>query len=165
MQQLIIVIETDGALWRGFAAIGGIVLCVISSSVVQQHAWFATSTKAVHTWIALTSLIYAKPALLTRGTLSQYSEGELINLVTVDCQAFLEVGQFIFFFAAMPWQAVIAASILFYLLGWVFVVGLLILAVRARAIPPFRVPPSHLPYKQFHTRRLTLSRERPTHPQ
>jgi ABC-type multidrug transport system fused ATPase/permease subunit len=229
IQQLILVIETDGELWIGLASIAGIVGCVIGSSIVQQHAWYRTSTKAVHTWIALTSLIYAKPAALTRGSLSAFSEGELINLMTVDCQAFLEVGQvsaaaaarlgerdvcptaggaqlaackreregeregeggrlnkpratdrplptlialrrhgprrlrplcparvplapphractpvrtkplreplrkplqFLFFFAAMPWQALFSAIILFYILGWVFVIGLAILLIN-----------------------------------
>jgi len=127
---LINIIATDGELWIGLTSIAGIVCCVISSAIVQQHAWYASSKKAVHSWIALTSLIYSKPALLTRGSLSKYSEGELINLMTVDTQAFLEVGQFIFFFAAMPWQAVISSIILFVLLGWVFVIGLVILAVN-----------------------------------
>jgi len=129
-QVLIGVIESDGSITVGILSVVGMVGCVVLSSIAQQHAWFATSTKAVHAWIALTSLIYHKPAHLTRGTLSQFTEGELINLMTVDCQAFLEVGQFLFFFAAMPWQLVISAAILFWLLGWVFVVGLAILAVN-----------------------------------
>ena len=44
-----------------------------------------------------------------------------------DCQAILEVGGFFFLFALIPWQIVIAVAQLSWLLGWVWIFGLLAL--------------------------------------
>ena len=75
-------------------------------------------------------LIYRKPSTLTREALSRFTEGELVSLMTADCQAYLEVGQFFFFFAAMPFQALLSASLLLWLLGAPFLIGLAVLVLN-----------------------------------
>ena len=127
---LIDLVQTDGDLRVGAGAIGGIVACTLLCTVVQQHAWYVCAKAAFETWIALTSLIYRKPSTLTREALSRFTEGELVSLMTADCQAYLEVGQFFFFFAAMPFQALLSASLLLWLLGAPFLIGLAVLVLN-----------------------------------
>ena len=53
---------------------------------------------------ALNSMIFRKPGQVTSAELSKFTEGGLINLLAQDCQAVLEVGSFMGFFAMAPFQ-------------------------------------------------------------
>ena len=128
--QIVRVIEADGPLWEGFAYVLAAAVCIIASSITQQHSWYLAGIAASDCWIAMTSLLFSKPVRLTRGALSAFTEGQLTNLIGPDSSVIFEVGPFFGFFMTMPFQALFSSALLASLLGWVFLIGLAILLVN-----------------------------------
>ena len=94
-------------------------------TVVQQHAWYVARRRRSRRG-SPHSLIYRKPSTLTREALALH-RGRA-RLADDRRWAYLE-GQF-FFFAAMPFQALLSASLLLWLLGAPFLIGLAVLVLN-----------------------------------
>ena len=102
--------------------------------MIQQNSWHLTTMRSMEAWIALTSLVFKKPATLSRYSLSQYTEGKLTNLISADALAFLEVSQFLFFWALVPCIFTFSLLSLVMLIGWPFLIGCCILMVNSWTI-------------------------------
>ena len=134
MRSLIEVLERDGPLWEGMAYTAAVPVLMIAAKIVQEQCWNVTCTAAMRAWLACSRMIFGKPAMLTRAELGRHTEGKLLQLLSADCQAFLDVGQFIFFLAAMPLQAIVASAALVALLGLIpMVLGLGLLLANSWA--------------------------------
>ena len=123
-------VEGDATLGAALAAIAATFVATVIAGIAQQNCWRTSALRGCDAWLALTSLIYSKPARLARADLSRFSEGQMVNLISADCQAVIEITPFIFFFAQLPYQLVLSVLLLSWQLGWVFVIGLAMLSLN-----------------------------------
>ena len=101
--------DVDGYMW---ALVAGMSLPLCASQFIEiwfvggigivfsglmQQAVMAGAHAARRSYASLTTLIFQQPALLTSSALSSLSEGEIINMMSVDCNTVLSVTLFIGF--------------------------------------------------------------------
>eukprot|EP00301_Raphidiophrys_heterophryoidea_P001087 c10543_g1_i1.p1 GENE.c10543_g1_i1~~c10543_g1_i1.p1 ORF type:complete len:1410 (-),score=317.84 c10543_g1_i1:416-4645(-) len=97
---------------------------------LMQYGFFSQSKAAVMAWGGLTTLVVEHPAKMTSAERGRFTEGEVLNLLSMDCQAVMDVLLFTAFFSVMPLQIVVSVAILLYMLGPSFLVGLGILIIN-----------------------------------
>ena len=127
---LIRAIADDAPLDQSLPLVAALAGLVLAGTFVQQHCWYMTNILSGHAWIGLTTLVYQMPSRLTRASLSRFSEGALVNVVSSDAQAYLEISQFFYFWVSMPFLFLFSSALLFYLLRWIFIVALAALVVQ-----------------------------------
>jgi ABC-type multidrug transport system fused ATPase/permease subunit len=123
-------VEREIPLWHGYAATACIVLASCGFLLSFQQGWHNQGRVSRNLWSGLTTVIFEKPALLSSAQRAMNSEGEVINLMSVDCQTVFEVSYFFALLSMTPFMIVIACVILVVLLGESFFVGFAILCVN-----------------------------------
>mmetsp|Transcript_31612 Transcript_31612/g.83499 ORF Transcript_31612/g.83499 Transcript_31612/m.83499 type:complete len:214 (+) Transcript_31612:85-726(+) len=78
--------------------------CITFGNIFLQQGTYNQTKLTMVVYGALNSMIFRKPGQVTSAELSKFTEGGLINLLAQDCQAVLEVGSFMGFFAMAPFQ-------------------------------------------------------------
>eukprot|EP00931_Biecheleriopsis_adriatica_P089753 TRINITY_DN63837_c0_g1_i1.p1 TRINITY_DN63837_c0_g1~~TRINITY_DN63837_c0_g1_i1.p1 ORF type:complete len:1348 (-),score=274.07 TRINITY_DN63837_c0_g1_i1:64-3729(-) len=117
--------------WKGFLACGLIGLVSMIASILQQVSWHMCSRSARQVWLAASAMIFKKPAMLSSGARSDITDGELVNMMTVDAVAVLNFMQFFAIFATAPMFILVPSVVVFYLLGWPFIVGFVIFCLTS----------------------------------
>jgi len=125
---------------QGQASVGvGLLMCALltlstaAASILQQGSWHMCSRSARQCWLALSGLIFEKPALLSSAGRSDLTEGEIVNNMAVDAQQVLQFMQFFAVFASAPMYLLVPTVIIPVFLGWPYFVGLSISAATSVA--------------------------------
>lgn len=96
---------------------------------LQQYFFYHSQTVALQLKSALFALLYRKALKLSNRARVKRTNGEIVNLMSIDVQKLSDLCIFIH----MGWSGIIsigvAVGMLFYLLGWTMVVGLGILVL------------------------------------
>ena len=69
-----------------YLIVGGVVVSVIAISLLIQHGWHIQSKLTLSVWCGLTALIFEKPTTMTSADMSEFTQGELVNLIAADAQ-------------------------------------------------------------------------------
>jgi len=102
----------------GVAASFGMALTGFTSVCLAQIAWHVGCRCARGAYIAVSSLLYEKPSVITNTEMSNFSEGEIVNLMAIDCQTVFQVVVLFNLFAILPSIVLGSVGLLFYALGW-----------------------------------------------
>jgi ABC-type multidrug transport system fused ATPase/permease subunit len=120
--------DVDGYMWALIAGGIGIVF-----SGLMQQAVMAGAHAARRSYASLTTLIFEQPALLTSSALSSLSEGEIINMMSVDCNTVLSVTLFIGFAGFGLITMLVASTLLVMELGVVSLPAIALLLLTSFA--------------------------------
>eukprot|EP00301_Raphidiophrys_heterophryoidea_P005802 c12398_g2_i1.p1 GENE.c12398_g2_i1~~c12398_g2_i1.p1 ORF type:complete len:326 (-),score=62.72 c12398_g2_i1:471-1448(-) len=107
-----------------YALIPGVCVMSFLGIFCTQLAFLSQGRAAVAAWGGLTTLVVEHPSRMTLAERGRFSEGEILNLASTDCQVVMDVLVFSAFYSVMPLQTVLCVIILFILLGPSFCVGL-----------------------------------------
>lgn len=110
--------------WIGYIWAVAIFVCQLSAVFFNNHYFYNTQVVALRIKSALTAIIYQKAMTLSNRARSKKSNGEIVNLMSIDTQKLGEVAIFIHAGWSGFLQVAVALGLLFYLIGWVTVVGL-----------------------------------------
>jgi len=102
-----------------------------SASILQQGSWHICSRSARQCWLALSGLIFEKPARLSSMSRSDLTEGELVNMMAVDAQQVLQFMQFFAIFASAPSYILVPTIIIPIFIGWPYIMGLIVFAATS----------------------------------
>jgi len=115
----------------GYVSSISIALCQLFAGLCFQCSWHVTSSVARRFWCALSAMIFEKPALLSSSARASISEGDLVNMIQQDAQQTVALLQFIVPTTIWPAFLIVSSGLLFYYLGWPFIVGFVMCIVAA----------------------------------
>jgi ATP-binding cassette subfamily C (CFTR/MRP) protein 1 len=120
-------IEGEQPPQTGFAMCALMMLSTGVAGIMQQSSWHISSRAARQLWLALSGLIFEKPALLSSGNRGDLKEGDLVNLMSVDSTQVLNFMQFFAMFSTAPIYVFVPSVVLLVVLGWPFLAGFVVL--------------------------------------
>jgi ATP-binding cassette subfamily C (CFTR/MRP) protein 10 len=117
----------------GYATAGLLTIVTALCAVIQQYSWHMSSRCAMQVWLALTGLIFEKPARLSSGARSDITEGQLVSLMSQDSQQVLNFMSFYSLVVSAPVYIIVSSIALAFLMGWPFLIGFAVVFVSTAA--------------------------------
>lgn len=118
-------IQQDEPAWKGGVSVVFISVFTAIALLLQQRAAFIGARAARQSWLALTGLIFEKPARLSSGARSDITEGELITLMSQDAQTLMHMLSFLPMLCTAPLFILVPTVVAPFVIGWPYFVGLL----------------------------------------
>lgn len=118
----------------GYAMAVIIALVSAVAAVIQQLSWHMCCRCAMQVWLALSGLIFEKPAKLSSGNRSNITEGELISMMSQDAQQILQFMSFFSLLVSAPVFILIPSLILPFQLGWACIPAFVIIMTTSTLV-------------------------------
>lgn len=110
--------------WKGGISVALISVFTAVALLLQQRAAFIGARAARQSWLALTGLIFEKPARLSSGARSDITEGELITLMSQDAQSLMRMLGYFPMLCTAPLFILVPSIVAPFVIGWPYFVGL-----------------------------------------
>lgn len=107
----------DAPSWHGYVYSILIFIVSIFESLIINQYFQRTFNVGVNARTALTSTIYRKTMCLNNEARKNFTQGEIVNLMSTDAQKFLDLSGYIHMFWSAPLQIIISIVLLYSILG------------------------------------------------
>ncbi|KAK3771211.1 hypothetical protein RRG08_053354 [Elysia crispata] len=118
--------ENDYA-WKGFALAILLFVSQMFKSILFNLSFWSSQIVGMQMKTTLIAAIYKKALTMNNEAKKESTAGEIVNLMSVDCQRIMEVMNFFFFAWTTPLQIIAAIAILYQFIGASAIAGLAVL--------------------------------------
>ncbi|KAG0206460.1 hypothetical protein BGX28_002093 [Mortierella sp. GBA30] len=147
--------EHNTGLAYGLLLAGAMFAAAFIGALIQAVSRQYSLQLSLQTKVALTAMVYQKALRLSAGSKRSSSTGEVINHMSVDAEVWTEAMLFLSMWISLPIEICMAMWLLYRLLGWSFLAGILALVIMS----PFQVYRARV-YNRMQKDRLSVMDER-----
>ncbi|ESP02879.1 hypothetical protein LOTGIDRAFT_110718, partial [Lottia gigantea] len=115
--------------WRGYILAVGLMLTSIIRAVLFQISLHQAAVIGMQMKSTLTSVIYQKALTMTNEARKIKTSGEIVNLMSVDCQRIQDLLNFLALLWSTPLQIVLSLVLLYYTIGPAVFAGVVVLCL------------------------------------
>ncbi|XP_054711811.1 multidrug resistance-associated protein 1-like [Uloborus diversus] len=161
LRLLIAYIGTDDPIWIGIIYALGMVLNGMLQSVLLADYFHRMFLLGMRIRTALVSAIYKKSLLLSSSARKESTVGEIVNLMSVDSQRFMDLMPYINMIWSAPLQIILALIMLWQVLGPSVLAGLLVmvLLIPINAVIAAQAKKKQVKQMKFKDERVKLVNE------
>ncbi|CAG5131727.1 unnamed protein product, partial [Candidula unifasciata] len=116
-------------IWQSYVLSLGLVVTGIAKTLLFAHAMYRSALLGLHVKTVLVSAIYKKSLTISSSAKKDSTVGEIVNLMSVDCQRLEDIITGIFFMYSAPVQFIFAIVILYVTIGPAVITGLVLLII------------------------------------
>lgn len=113
--------------WKGFTLAVLLFVSQMFKSILFNLSFWSSQIAGMQMKTTLIAAIYKKALTMNNEAKKESTAGEIVNLMSVDCQRIMEVMNFFFFAWTTPFQVVAAIAILYQYIGVSALAGLAVL--------------------------------------
>ncbi|KAL3882083.1 hypothetical protein ACJMK2_028455 [Sinanodonta woodiana] len=113
--------------WKGYVMVAGFLLNISVKTFVYQQLCYKTMIVALRVKTALISAVYSKSLTINNKVRTQFTLGEIVNLMSVDVERIFSFVYFFWGLWASPLEVIIALSLLYGTVGPSMLAGLAVL--------------------------------------
>ncbi|RKP10579.1 multi drug resistance-associated protein MRP [Thamnocephalis sphaerospora] len=124
--------NTPDPAYRGFLISGLMFVSAVTQTAFLQQYFQQMAVVGMNVRTAVSTAIYRKALCLSNTSRQRYTVGEIVNIMSVDSQRFMDVCTFMHLLWSSPLQITLALYNLYYTLGWSVFAGV---AVMMLSIP------------------------------
>ncbi|XP_063535449.1 multidrug resistance-associated protein 1 [Cydia strobilella] len=121
--------EKDTPVWKGYLYAVALLLCASIQTMLLAHYFTRMYLVGMRIRTALTSAIYRKSLRMSNAARKESTVGEIVNLMSVDAQRFLELTAYLNMIWSAPLQIALALYFLWGILGPSVLAGLAVMIV------------------------------------
>ncbi|CAH2108143.1 unnamed protein product [Euphydryas editha] len=129
LRLLIGFVEGKEALWKGYLYALGLFACATAQTILLSHYFTRMYLVGMRIRTALTSAIYRKSLRISNSARKESTVGEIVNLMAVDAQRFVELTAYLNMIWSAPLQIALALYFLWGILGPSVLAGLAVMIV------------------------------------
>ncbi|XP_050673788.1 multidrug resistance-associated protein 1 isoform X2 [Leptidea sinapis] len=129
LKLLIGFVEGDEPVWKGYLYALALVACASVQTMLLGHYFTRMYLVGMKIRTALTSAIYRKSLRISNAARKESTVGEIVNLMAVDAQRFLELTAYLNMIWSAPLQIALALYFLWAILGPSVLAGLAVMIV------------------------------------
>nr|XP_026483252.1 multidrug resistance-associated protein 1 isoform X3 [Vanessa tameamea] len=129
LKLLIGFVESKEAVWKGYLYALGLVACATAQTMLLAHYFTRMYLVGMRIRTALTSAIYRKSLRISNSARKESTVGEIVNLMSVDAQRFVELTAYLNMIWSAPLQIALALYFLWGILGPSVLAGLAVMIV------------------------------------
>ncbi|KAM9597584.1 ATP-binding cassette sub-family C member 3 [Trichechus inunguis] len=115
--------------WWGFVVAGLMFVCSVMQTVILNRYYHYIFVIALRLRTAIIGVIYRKALAISNSVKREYTVGEIVNLMSVDAQRFMDVAPFLNLLWAAPLQITLAIYFLWQNLGPSALAGVVLLVL------------------------------------
>ncbi|CAF4848492.1 unnamed protein product [Pieris macdunnoughi] len=129
LRLLIGFVESNETIWKGYLYAVALLACAIAQTLLLAHYFTRMYLVGMRIRTALTNAIYRKSLRISNAAKKDSTVGEIVNLMSVDAQRFLELMAYINMIWSAPLQITLALYFLWGILGPSVLAGLAVMIV------------------------------------
>ncbi|XP_045495079.1 multidrug resistance-associated protein 1 isoform X4 [Colias croceus] len=129
LKLLIGFVESKEPVWKGYLYAFGLLTCATAQTMLLGHYFTRMYLVGMKIRTALTSAIYRKSLRISNAARKESTVGEIVNLMSVDAQRFLELTAYLNMVWSAPLQIALALYFLWGILGPSVLAGLAVMIV------------------------------------
>ncbi|XP_038214944.1 multidrug resistance-associated protein 1 isoform X4 [Zerene cesonia] len=129
LKLLIGFVEGKEPVWKGYLYAVGLLTCATAQTLLLGHYFTRMYLVGMKIRTALTSAIYRKSLRISNAARKESTVGEIVNLMSVDAQRFLELTAYLNMVWSAPLQIALALYFLWGILGPSVLAGLAVMIV------------------------------------
>ncbi|XP_013178006.1 PREDICTED: multidrug resistance-associated protein 1 isoform X2 [Papilio xuthus] len=129
LKVLIEFVKGDEPVWKGYVYAVGLLACATVQTMLLAHYFTRMYFVGMRIRTALTSAIYRKSLRMSNAARKESTVGEIVNLMSVDAQRFLELTAYLNMIWSAPLQIALALYFLWGILGPSVLAGLAVMIV------------------------------------
>ncbi|XP_039751038.1 multidrug resistance-associated protein 1 isoform X2 [Pararge aegeria] len=129
LKLLIRFVESKEPLWKGYLYAVGLIACATAQTMLLAHYFTRMYLVGMRIRTALTSAIYRKSLCISNSARKESTVGEIVNLMSVDAQRFVELTAYLNMIWSAPLQIALALYFLWGILGPSVLAGLAVMIV------------------------------------
>ncbi|KAH9492692.1 Multidrug resistance-associated protein 1, partial [Bulinus truncatus] len=114
---------TPNGIWKAYVISVGMFVSGFFKSVLFAHSMYRSILIGLHVKTVLISAIYKKALTMSNSAKKGFTVGEIVNLMSVDCQRLQEILTMFFFIWTTPVQIVFSVLLLYNTIGPSVMVG------------------------------------------
>lgn len=103
--------------WWGFLVAGLMFLCSVTQTLILHQYYHCIFVTALRLRTGIIGVIYRKALVITNSVKRESTVGEMVNLMSVDAQRFMDVSPFLNLLWSAPLQVILAIYFLWQILG------------------------------------------------
>nr|XP_012546135.1 multidrug resistance-associated protein 1 isoform X4 [Bombyx mori] len=161
LKLLISFVKNDEPDWKGYAYAVALLLCAITQTMLLAHYFTRMYLVGMRIRTALTSAIYRKSLRLSNSARKESTVGEIVNLMSVDAQRFVELTAYLNMIWSAPLQIALALYFLWAILGPSVLAGLavMIILIPVNGLIANRVKTLQIKQMKYKDERVKLMNE------
>ncbi|CAB3223722.1 unnamed protein product [Arctia plantaginis] len=161
LRLLINFVRTDQALWKGYLFAVGLFVCAMVQTMLLAHYFTRMYLVGMRIRTALTSSIYRKSLRMSNSARKESTVGEIVNLMSVDAQRFIELTAYLNMIWSAPLQISLALYFLWGILGPSVLAGLavMIILIPINGLIANRVKTLQIKQMKYKDERVKLMNE------
>ncbi|XP_065898603.1 multidrug resistance-associated protein 1-like isoform X2 [Dysidea avara] len=109
--------DSDEPTWKGYFYAFFLFATAIMQSLVMQHYFHRSFLLGIHLKTAVISLVYNKSLRLSSSARQQSTVGEIVNLMSIDAQRFMDLMTYLHCIWSCPFQIILAVIFLYFTMG------------------------------------------------
>ncbi|XP_023935367.1 multidrug resistance-associated protein 1 isoform X2 [Bicyclus anynana] len=129
LKLLIGFVESKEPVWKGYLYAVGLIACATAQTMLLAHYFTRMYLVGMRIRTALTSAIYRKSLCISNAARKESTVGEIVNLMSVDAQRFVELTAYLNMIWSAPLQIALALYFLWGILGPSVLAGLAVMIV------------------------------------
>ncbi|XP_069356357.1 multidrug resistance-associated protein 1 isoform X3 [Maniola hyperantus] len=129
LKLLIGFVESKEQIWKGYLYAVGLIVCATAQTMLLAHYFTRMYLVGMRIRTALTSAIYRKSLRISNAARKESTVGEIVNLMSVDAQRFVELTAYLNMIWSAPLQIALALYFLWGILGPSVLAGLAVMIV------------------------------------
>ncbi|XP_068632708.1 multidrug resistance-associated protein 1 isoform X2 [Battus philenor] len=129
LKVLIEFVKGEEPVWKGYVYAVGLLACATVQTMLLAHYFTRMYFVGMRIRTALTSAIYRKSLRMSNAARKESTVGEIVNLMSVDAQRFLELTAYLNMIWSAPLQIALALYFLWGILGPSVLAGLAVMIV------------------------------------
>ncbi|XP_027951988.1 canalicular multispecific organic anion transporter 2-like, partial [Eumetopias jubatus] len=147
--------------WWGFLVAGLMFVCSMMQTVILQQYFHLIFVMGVKLRMAIIGVIYRKALVITSSAKRESSVGEIINLMSVDAQRFMDLAPFLHLLWSAPLQIILAIYFLWQNLGPSILAGvaLMVLLIPLNGAVAMKMRAFQVEQMKFKDSRIKLMSE------
>nr|UEO57355.1 ABCC1 [Conogethes punctiferalis] len=161
LKLLIGFVESKEQLWKGYLYAVGLLACATVQTMLLAHYFTRMYLVGMRIRTALTSAIYRKSLRMSNAARKESTVGEIVNLMSVDAQRFLELTAYLNMIWSAPLQIALALYFLWGILGPSVLAGLavMIILIPVNGLIANRVKTLQIKQMKYKDERVKLMNE------
>ncbi|KAL0880786.1 hypothetical protein ABMA27_001981 [Loxostege sticticalis] len=161
LRLLIGFVESNEPLWKGYLYAVGLLACATVQTMLLAHYFTRMYLVGMRIRTALTSAIYRKSLRMSNAARKESTVGEIVNLMSVDAQRFLELTAYLNMIWSAPLQIALALYFLWGILGPSVLAGLavMIILIPVNGLIANRVKTLQIKQMKYKDERVKLMNE------
>ncbi|XP_061382589.1 multidrug resistance-associated protein 1 isoform X3 [Danaus plexippus] len=129
LKLLIGFVDTKETVWKGYLYAVGLFACATAQTLLLSHYFTRMYLVGMRIRTALTSAVYRKSMRISNSARKETTVGEIVNLMAVDAQRFVELTAYLNMIWSAPLQIALALYFLWGILGPSVLAGLAVMIV------------------------------------